>query len=768
MLNRFSSLAATAALGALVACSQAQITSWIGPTSGNWNTRSLWSLGVIPGSDSTLYDVVIDGDASRSVDVRLDANPQNTGFTDVRGLTVSAGDSLTIENAAGEGQNLRLNAGTTGFASLNIDGSLFVGSTFSCAVSSPAERFVVQGSGTLVMRQFSFLPSAMLDSTGILELASGLHVEGAGQIRSFANVINHTTVTANLPERSLSVAGLSGVSKNLGVLRAENQAGLALSGSWDNSGGEIQAGTGSVVGLGFNSQVTGGRISGDGTFSMASRLTLRDVEIQSSIIYTSSSADLSLGGSIQNFGEIRRGGIFSSTRLDLSLLDHVELSGTGIVDLGFGDIRRSFSATTVSLVNSSTLRNPGRISDLVRNSGLIESTGRTSISFGASQLVNTGSIISRGGTLQISSQSSGSTLINNVGGSILGDAGQIIASGFPGPLSISGGTIGAINSGSFHLMNTVRATDLTMVGKVALGGTLQLAGEIHNHGHIVSSLGTQRISLVSDEVRLLGSGSIEIDGRFSRFSGFFTGSNTQRLLNLQNTIVLRDHATSSFFPETIPKITNAATIEVPLSGSIYLAPGSDAFINQGTINVGSSLLFRGIVDNRNVINLNGLLAVDYAEGSSSLPQLEEQIKSGHAGGDWDGVGINSKLAVGNASFGIGYAEAADVVPGVTFFSGLQIDGTTALARLTLLGDADLNRIVNISDFSRLAAHFSQPSEWFEGDFNYDGVTSIEDFALMAGNFNATFSTSGRKVPEPRTFPMLAGICSLLGFGRRAR
>lgn len=751
MLNRFSSLAA---LGAFVACSHAQTTSWIGPTSGNWNVRSNWAAGVIPGSDATLYDVVIDGNSDRSVEVFLESNAQAIGFTNVRELTVTAGDSLIIEDITGTGPNLRLNAGTNGVATLNIDGSLRVGGTFTGSVSSSAQRFVVQGTGTLALRQFSFSPTGILDSTGVLELGSALRIEGAGEIRGFASVINRATVSANVPEESLSVSGSSGVSKNLGVLRAENGGGLSISGTWENFGAQIDAGKGSVVDFAAQSRFIGGKLTGDGTFALGSRVTLRDVEIQSTIAYRSFSSELSLGGAIQNVGQIRPAEAGFSQGLSLVFLDNVSLSGTGTIDLNFGDMRKQFGAATASLINSSTIRNIRTIADLASNSGRLESDGSMSINLSANPLMNSGTILTRGGVLEFSHQNT--TTINNAGGTILSDGGGIRTRLGFGTLHISGGTIGAINSGSFNVTNTVRLTDLTLLGKVALGGTLQLAGTIHNLGHIMPTVGIQRIALGSDEVRLLGSGSIEIDGQFS-FPGFITGNNAQRLLNLQNTIVLRNSATSSISLATIPKITNAATIEVPFSGSIYLAPGSDAFINQGTINVGSSLLFRGIVDNRNVINLNGLLAIDYAEGSSSLPQLEQQIKSGHAGGDWDGVGIHSKLAVGNASFGIGYAESADVVPGVTFFSGLQIDGTTALARLTLLGDADLNRIVNISDFSRLAANFGEPSEWFEGDFNYDGVTGIEDFALMAGNFNATFPLSRTAVPEPMNAFIVAAI-----------
>jgi hypothetical protein len=51
------------------------------------------------------------------------------------------------------------------------------------------------------------------------------------------------------------------------------------------------------------------------------------------------------------------------------------------------------------------------------------------------------------------------------------------------------------------------------------------------------------------------------------------------------------------------------------------------------------------------------------------------------------------------------------------------------------GDADRNRVVNIQDFAILASNFNLPGVFSDGDFNYSGTVNINDFAILAGKFN---------------------------------
>jgi hypothetical protein len=55
------------------------------------------------------------------------------------------------------------------------------------------------------------------------------------------------------------------------------------------------------------------------------------------------------------------------------------------------------------------------------------------------------------------------------------------------------------------------------------------------------------------------------------------------------------------------------------------------------------------------------------------------------------------------------------------------------------GDANRDRAINIQDFGILASNFNTPGTFATGDFNYDGVTNIQDFGILASKFNTTLS-----------------------------
>jgi hypothetical protein len=78
---------------------------------------------------------------------------------------------------------------------------------------------------------------------------------------------------------------------------------------------------------------------------------------------------------------------------------------------------------------------------------------------------------------------------------------------------------------------------------------------------------------------------------------------------------------------------------------------------------------------------------------------------------------------------------------------------------TRYGDANLDRVVNLDDFNRLAANFgSANAVWTQGDFNYDGNVNLQDFNRLASNFGLSaaepevtpqdWSALAAAVPEP--------------------
>jgi hypothetical protein len=129
---------------------------------------------------------------------------------------------------------------------------------------------------------------------------------------------------------------------------------------------------------------------------------------------------------------------------------------------------------------------------------------------------------------------------------------------------------------------------------------------------------------------------------------------------------------------------------------------------------------------------NNHMFIDYGSGPDPITSIAAYIKSGYNGGAWNGPGIISSTAqtpTNGLLYGVGYADGADGV--VAGLSSGQIE-----VMYTLLGDANLDGLVNGSDFNILAANFNQSvTGWDQGDFNYDGLVNGADFLDLAANFN---------------------------------
>ena len=106
----------------------------------------------------------------------------------------------------------------------------------------------------------------------------------------------------------------------------------------------------------------------------------------------------------------------------------------------------------------------------------------------------------------------------------------------------------------------------------------------------------------------------------------------------------------------------------------------------------------------------------------------------------------------------------------TNYLGTTIDTDTVIVRYTRYGDANLDGVTNIADFSRLAANFNRAGQWLDGDFNYDGVTNLDDFTALAANFGQTLPADAPRaaVPEPAgaILGLLAVAASMLPARRR--
>jgi len=70
--------------------------------------------------------------------------------------------------------------------------------------------------------------------------------------------------------------------------------------------------------------------------------------------------------------------------------------------------------------------------------------------------------------------------------------------------------------------------------------------------------------------------------------------------------------------------------------------------------------------------------------------------------------------------------------------------------LTEYGDSNLDRSINLDDFTALAAGFGSSGGWAQGEFTGDGLITLDDFTVLASNFGfvSTGDLPRSSVPEP--------------------
>ncbi|MGD0768916.1 MAG: choice-of-anchor Q domain-containing protein [Tepidisphaeraceae bacterium] len=182
-------------------------------------------------------------------------------------------------------------------------------------------------------------------------------------------------------------------------------------------------------------------------------------------------------------------------------------------------------------------------------------------------------------------------------------------------------------------------------------------------------------------------------------------------------------------------IDNGAQLNVVQSDPILLT------VTSLNINPGGTL---DLADNEMLIN--------FGANADPISTIASDVANGYNGGAWNGPGIISTTArvhTHGLAYGLGYADGKDGV--VAGLSSGQIE-----VKYTLLGDANLDGLVNAADFTILAANFNQNvTGWDQGDFNYDGIVNAADFTDLAANFNQGISLPAAEMTASVAAPAIA-------------
>jgi hypothetical protein len=92
--------------------------------------------------------------------------------------------------------------------------------------------------------------------------------------------------------------------------------------------------------------------------------------------------------------------------------------------------------------------------------------------------------------------------------------------------------------------------------------------------------------------------------------------------------------------------------------------------------------------------------------------------------------------------------AGILADGITNSSGQAMSADDVLPFFVLAGDANRDRVVDISDLAILATNWQQPGRTFsQGDFTYDGIVDISDLAILATNWQKSQPAAVAVVPD---------------------
>jgi hypothetical protein len=197
-------------------------------------------------------------------------------------------------------------------------------------------------------------------------------------------------------------------------------------------------------------------------------------------------------------------------------------------------------------------------------------------------------------------------------------------------------------------------------------------------------------------------------------------------------------------------VSYESTITVLGGGSIaFSSPSHAASLSLGSTGTAStaSIAMHAMGSGPTILQLDALSFTNGASTNSTLDLSNNELIVNASTATVRGYITGKNLITSVSNDALGYVNLGN--------------GQTEV-RATLLGDSDLNGIVNVADLANLAGNFGKTSgqEWLQGDFDYNGTVNVADLADLAGNFGqsainfdasaspASAVSAASTVPEP--------------------
>jgi hypothetical protein len=566
---------------AAVAAAAADVSVWNGGA-GNWNSAANWTPAVVPNGASAV--VRIDGEAGAASAVTLDLSPS------VGGLTLDAGDSLTIAN----GRSLTVYGGGGG---LTNDGALALNSSGSITYLVFSGRQSLVGAGEIVMGNHSYNEINLIGTDKVLTQDAGHTIRGAGRLLdNTGNLINCGNVRAQ-GSVALTVDPLS-FFINEGTLRAEGSGGLTLAaGAYTNAGHTIEALDGSRVTIQNAASVVGGTLAsvGTGRFWPADGARLDGVALAAGTVVTQANGvAVTVLGGLENNGRWHLAA--SSGLTDLTLSGSQTLSGSGELVLGnhvYNEVRMGASGQTLTHGAGHTIRGAGALLDnvgnlvnegtilaqgsqtlildpyaYVVNAGTLRAEGSGGLTLAAGAYTNDGHVIEANAGSKVTLHSSatvyGGTLASADTGRLVPQSGArlhgiTLASGTTvthangAAITVTGGLT---NRGRWNQGASMSITTLTFSGDQTLDGDGEIVLTDHVYNHLALGAAAQTLTH-GEEHTIRGAGALL--------------NNSGNLVN-EGTILAQGAVALTIDPS--PSFVNVGTLRAEGTGGLTLGAGA--------------------------------------------------------------------------------------------------------------------------------------------------------------------------------------------------
>jgi autotransporter-associated beta strand protein/T5SS/PEP-CTERM-associated repeat protein len=702
--------------------------NWLGATSSNWSDVTNWTVAGVPNAAGNIAN--FSGNTAARYSVNIDGGNKTVGtlnFTSTSSYTIgtNAGNALTLHALSGDSDTINVSAGSHTIAAPltaadNLSINIFTSTTLSMSGSITAPSLAKYGLGNLSLSGSSTYSGTVLEHAGTLDITGSVVATGYTSIAPGAGDTATMTLrgTSHYTSNNDFNVGDTGDSVTLanGTLNLTGSATLTV-----GTGGGFYVGSGFFAGTQSTGTVnqTGGTLTAGGNFDGAFIIGGRGSALATGTYNLSA-------GTVNANTDLFVGGMGTGTI--------VQTGGTFNANV-FASIGRFSGAIGAYTISGGTLNQTSTTTNLIvgeSGKGTLTLNGSASAALSA--------------TLTLGKNSTGNGTVTLNGGTLT--APSIGGGAGSATFDFNGGTLHARASTSSFMQGLTNA--IVQTGGAVIDTqsfTISIAQPLLHD----PTLGSAR----DGGITKLGAGTLTLTGA-NTFTGNTSINAGQLIFAAASTTI-----TSATGNGTLHVASNASLISDGINTAAWLIDGTQTIrtntTTTGTSKIttltlaGSTNAWTGSLDLKN--NALILEPPDALSRPTAITTLQNQI----AFGSTHTAGIRSSTLPGN----MGLALLDNTLTQFSTFHGASVDPNSLLIAPELLGDANADGTVNLTDLNTVLAQLGTTTlAWTSGNFDHAATIDLTDLNDVLNNLGATFTNANVAAPTPE--PASLAILTLGG------